>query len=257
MAARPSPQERGKEFTAGVLQHLPDALRTQMESFLATPDAAGFLTELGNGALRQADYSRNMNEVQATHNALTRWRDQLQEWAAATAGADDRPEAPMTTPATTTPATPAGTAITPDEVRSLLNQEIGRREIYFAAFTADAVRLAQEHMRMFGEPLDINTLLQHPKLGELRLEGAYADVFKDRLAAHKATADAAARASLEAEIRTKVLQEIRQQPANGGLPYVLGEGSPLDGLTPAGETPKAFDPNAAVAMYEGLLAGKS
>jgi hypothetical protein len=253
--ANPQVQAQGKEFVAGVLQHLPDALRAQMETFLATPDATAFVTEVGNGALRQADYSRRMNEVQDSHRALKKWHGELTDWVATMQAGDAAPLAPATGTAAAAPTVTAG--VSPDDVRQTINQELGRREVYFAAFTAEAVRLAQDHMRMFGETLDINTLLQHPRLGELRLDGAYAEVFKDKLAAHKAAADAKAREALEAEIRGKVLAEIRQQPASGGLPYVLGESSTLDGLTPTGETAKPFDPNAALAMYEGLVGAKA
>lgn len=252
-----NPQTQGKEFVAGVLQHLPDALRSQMETFLATPDANGFLTEVGNGALRQADYSRRMNEVQDSHRALKKWHGDLTEWVATMQQGDAAPVAPATGTAPAPAAVPAGTGVSPDDVRNTINQELGRREVYFAAFTAEAVRLAQNHYAMFGEPLDINTLLQHPKLGELRLDGAYADVFKDKLAAHKATADAKELDKLKASVRAEVLAEIRQSPASGGLPYVVGEGSPLDGLTPNGETPKPFDANAAVAMYDSLVGARS
>jgi len=249
--ARTAPQDAGKAFTAGVLQHLPDALRAQMESFLATPDATGFLTEVGNGTLRQADYSRNLNEVQTQAAALQKWHGELTEWVNNNQESGAAPGTTVAAPAAAAAAaaTPAG--LTLDQ----LNAEIGRREAYYAAFTADAVRLSQRHYQDFGEVLDINQLLSHPRLGELRMDGAYQDVFKEKLATRNAAIEAKKLADLEAEIRRKVVSEMSQQPA--GVPYIVGDNSPLNHLTPNGEAVKPFDPNAAVAAYEQLVSAKS
>lgn len=256
MAARTSPQDAGKAFAAGVLQHLPDALRTQMESFLESPDATGFLTDMGNGALRQSDYSRHLNEVQAQRGALDKWHKELTQWV--NDQGNDAPIAPVATPATQ-PATPATTAgLTREDFQDAVAAEFGRRETFYATFTADAVRLAQQHYQMFGETLDINQILQHPRLGELRMDGAYQDLFKDQLAARNAKIEAEKLQKLEAEIRAKVVSELRQNPAGGGLPYPVGSApSPLDHLTPQGQTPQAFDPNAVAAAYEQLVASKA
>lgn len=247
--ARTSPQDAGKSFAVGVLQHLPDALRSQMESFLDSPDAVGFLTEVGNGALRQSDYSRNMNALSTWHKELTDWVQGQQE-TGTTAVA---PVAPVTAePARPVPAAaPAGTLTRED-----FNTELARRESFYAAFTADAVRLSQQHLQQFGEVLDINLILGHPRLGELRMDGAYQDVFKDKIAERQSKIQADERKQLEAEIRTKVLSELGQQPS-AAVPYPVGEGSPLDHLTPNGEAPKAFDPNAVTAAYHALVAGRS
>jgi hypothetical protein len=85
-----------------------------MESFLESPDATGFLTDMGNGALRQSDYSRHLNEVQAQCGALDKWHKELTQWV--NAQGDDAPIAPVTTPATP-PLTPATTARTSGPVR--------------------------------------------------------------------------------------------------------------------------------------------
>lgn len=251
--ARTSPQDAGKEFAAGVLQHLPDALRAQMETFLASPDATGFLTEVGNGALRQADYSRNMNALQTWHGELSQWVQDNQAAAAPAAPAGGgAPAAPAAAAAVSAAATPSG--LTREDVAN----EFGRRETFYAAFTADAVRLSQQHFANFGEVLDINQILNHPRLAELRMDGAYQDVFKDKISARNADIQAKERKKLEDEIRAQVLTELGQQPHTGSLPYVVGgEGSPLDHLTPNGETPKAFDPNAVAAMYHQLVSSKA
>ena len=192
--ARTSPQDAGKSFAVGVLQHLPDALRSQMESFLDSPDAVGFLTEVGNGALRQSDYSRNMNALSTWHKELTDWVQTQQETGTAAVA----PVAPVTTePARPAPAAaPAGTLTRED-----FNTELARRESFYAAFTADAVRLSQQHLQQFGEVLDINLILGHPRLGELRMDGAYQDVFKDKIAERQSRIQADERKQLEARAR--------------------------------------------------------
>lgn len=249
--ARTSPQDAGKEFAAGVLQHLPDALRSQMETFLASPDAIGFLTEVGNGALRQADYSRNMNALQTWHKELTDWVQDTQ--AASTPAAPAGGGAPAA-PAAAAVATATPSGLTREDVAN----EFGRRESFYAAFTADAVRLSQQHFAHFGEVLDINQLLNHPRLAELRMDGAYQDVFKDKIATRNAAIQAKERKALEDDIRAKVLSELGQQPHAGSLPYVVGgEGSPLDHLTPNGEAPKVFDPNAVAAAYHQLVSSRA
>lgn len=249
MAAR-TPQDAGKEFAAGVLQHLPDALRAQMETFLASPDATSFLTDVGNGTLRQADYSRAHNELQARQAALTKWHGELTQWVNDNQDTGGAPGGP-----TAAAPAPVADAPTPSLTRDDIQTEFARREGFYAAFTAEAVRLAQQHQMQFGEVLDINVLLNHPRLGELRMDGAYQDVFKDKIAARNADIAAKDRKKLEDEIRAQVLTEIGQQPASSALPYPVG-GSPLDHLTPAGEAPKAFDPNAATVMYNQLVAGR-
>lgn len=252
MAAR-TPQDAGREFAAGVLQHLPDALRSQMESFLSTPDAAGFLTDVGNGALRQADYSRAHNELQTRQNALQTWHSQLTAWVndnQEAGGAPNGPAAPAAAPATAVAAAPG---LTREDVQT----EFARREGFYAAFTADAVRLSQSHFQNFGEVLDINLILNHPRLGELRMDGAYQDVFKDKIATRNADLEAQRMKKLEDEIRAKVLSEIGSQPGTSGIPYPVGEGSPLDHLTTTGETPRAFDPNAVATEYNRLVASRA
>lgn len=248
--ARTSPQDVGKEFAAGVLQHLPDALRSQMETFLASPDATGFLVEVGNGALRQADYSRNMNALQTWHKELSDWAQEAQTTAA--------PAAPAGGGAPAAPATAAAATVPSGLTREDVANEFGRREAFYAAFTADAVRLSQQHFANFGEVLDINQLLNHPRLAELRMDGAYQDVFKDKISTRNADIQAKERKKLEDEIRAQVLTELGQQPHTGSLPYVVGgEGSPLDHLTPNGEAAKPFDPNAVAAMYHQLVSSKA
>lgn len=261
--ANPTPIDKGREFLSELLPLMSDTARAELEAFVSsgTTEAQAMLARIGNGALRQSDYSRGMNTLKAQETQLTQWSDQLKAWKAradeelAMAGSPD-PAQPAAPAAGAAPAPSATSGLSIDDARKLVAGELNNREAYFAAFVGDSMLLAQQHQLNFGEPLNIQALLDHPEVGRLGLKGAYEALHKDKL-------DAKAKALQEKErerIREEVRQELIGQGVGSQLPYAIpGEGqgsSPLDhlsGVTPAA----AFDPAASAAMYRQLVASKA
>lgn len=238
---------KGREFYSQVAQHLPDDLRAGFETFLASGDqnAQQVLATLGDGTLRQDTFSREMDQLRQTKTALEKWRDDLAQWAKDNGGAT--PTDPLTQPGTQPVASTPANALTREEALALFNGEMGRREVYFAKYVADATVLATRHFQQFGEVLDINAILAHPKLGELQLEGAYKDLHKDKIAAKSAAETAKEREALKQQLR----EELEAERGPGQVPYPIGDGgSPLDHL---GKDAAQFTPEAAAAMYRQLV----
>ncbi len=248
---------KGRDFFAQVAQHLPDDLRAGFETFIASGDqnAQHVLATLGDGTLRQDAFSREMDNLRQTKTALEKWRDDLAQWAKdvqnGVAPADPLAQPGSGTPVTGTPGaagTPAN-ALTREEALALFNGEMGRREVYFAKYVADATRLATQHFQQFGEVLDINQILAHPKLGELQLQGVYQELHKDKIAAKSAAEVAKEREELKRTLRA----EIDAERGAAGVPYPIGDGSsPLDHL---GKDASQYTPEAAAAMYRQLVGG--
>jgi len=244
-------QTAGREFLAGIVTHLPDDVRAGFETFLASgdPKAQQVIAAVGDGALRQTDYSRQLNELGTVKSQLETWKQQLATWHAenpGSPGADGQPAAGGDRPTMPTSAAPTVTSgLTKDEMVA----EINRREIYVAGYVADVAALTMQHFQNFGETLDTTTLLQHPKLGELGIRGAYADVHKAKIEA-KAAADAAkARETLKADLRREL--EAEAAARGGAPPYPVGDGggSPLDHL---GGKADDYSLESAVALYRSL-----
>lgn len=241
---------KGREFFSQVAQHLPDDLRAGFETFIQSGDqnAQQVLATIGDGTLRQDAFSREMDALRETKTALERWRDDLAAWANAREADTAAPADPLATPRATAATAAPGTGVSKDDVLSLFNQEMGRREIYFAKYVADATRLATQHFQQFGEVLDINQILAHPRLAELQLAGVYAELHKDKIAAKSAAEQAKEREALKQTLREELLAE---QGPGTKVPYPIGEGgSPLDHL---GGDAAQYTPEAAAAMYRQLV----
>lgn len=243
---------QGREFLTGVLQHLPDELRGGMEQFLNTPAAVQALNYAGDGALRHNDYASQADKLRVRDAALQKWAADLNEYrlqldSAAPAATPETPTVP-TTPAAAPAVSPTFTMEQVEErVRGVLNNELQRREHYYAQFTADAVRIGASHLNTFNKPLDPRKILEHPRLAELGFEGAYRDLYKSDFDTLSAADAAKAREVLKQELR----QEL-QAEAGSQMPYPLGQDdSPLASL---GQAPDQFTVDAAVRHYNQLTA---
>lgn len=257
-----TPIDKGREFVSELLPLMSDTARAELETFISTgsTEAQALLARIGNGTLRQSDYSRGMNELKAQEAKLQKWSNDLKVWkteadAQLAAGMAGSPDGGGGTPAPApTAGTPGPTGLTEEDARRLLGTELNQREAYFASFVSDSMLLAQRHQMDFNEPLNIQALLQHPQVATLGLQGVYAEVHKEKIAARDAKKQADERERIKNEVRQELLAE-----QGSGLPYPIPSGSdgssPLDhlsGVTPAA----AFDPATSVAMYRQLIAGK-
>lgn len=250
----PDSKTVGKEFLAGVIAKLPESLRAQAEQTFAAAEAEVAVAELGAGVLRQQDYSRAMDAARAKETEVTQWHSTLTDWyateqerlKAAHAALEAKPASPAVPP-TPTPA--------PSTTVSGLSREDLQKE--FDAFGSLALgvmtmmnRLTASHMKEFGEVLDTQQLLTHPKVKEIGLDGAYREVYKEKLDQKAADADAA---------RVRQIEEAavaKYRASNPNLPYPVTpqvQSSTLDGL---GKTAADFSTEAAAALYNDLVGQK-
>lgn len=232
----------GREFLKGVLQHLSDEARAAVEAQLADPNtAAPLLAFAGDGALRQSEFSSSMDAIRRREQQLQDYAKQLDDYrkeveAARLAGKPEPEPNPNPAPAPTGDDAPL--------TLKALGDVLNRREGYYAKFTADMSRIVAEHQKHFGEVLDPNTLLEHPRVGEIGLDGAWRELHKPKFDKLATDTQAAERERIRKEVRAEILQEQAQT-----VPYPLGGGSPLDGLGKEGD----YSPEAAARAYNELI----
>lgn len=246
--------QAAKDFLAGVLAKVPEASRAQVQAALEAPEA---LSVIGDGVIRQEDYSRNMNALAESTKKNNDYYAELQGWhttnkelvelgKVAKAAGGTIPVVDPNKPA------PTGKAdITKADVDSMLDA-FGRDA---AGFVAATQTLAMQHMHKFGEVLDLRPLLEDKRIKELGLQGVYTDVFKDKLAAKEAEATAKATATLRAEIEAQVRREFADKQIPGGITPSTGA-SPLDVLS-ATIDPTKHTAEAAAQEYNRLGAARS
>jgi len=236
--------DAGKTFLAGVLEKLPQELRGEAQRLFENPVLQ---QSVGDGTLAQAEFSRLANELQTQQSELeTRaeqiaqrdeelsgWHQQLTTWYGANKDLVEEANNARRTgyrPAAGTPYTPAnGNAAAPPGLTSeVLEERISQERAGFLGFQRDQNLLQREHFGAFGEILDIDPLLTHPRVAELGLRGVYGLIHKDRLEAHKTKLAQEAEEKIRLDERSKILAQQAQ------LPYVAptgaGSGSPLDAL---------------------------
>lgn len=225
--------ERGQDFLRGIAAKVTDpAVKTALEGLASHPDV---LQELGAGALRQDEFSSQMDRLRTEEQALQTWRSDLTTWHATEKAKLDADRAAIGTKPTDPPppATPPHADL--DGLKSTVQQLANAAPLVMADMTA----VGLEHFQRFNEPLDLQALIRHPKAGELGVRGVYELLHADRLKAYHDARVAAETNKLRETIRAEEVAKLRQQ--NTTLPYpVGGEGdivSPLDAL----EQPKAGD----------------
>jgi hypothetical protein len=250
----------GREFLAGVLAKIADpAARAQAEAAFTSAEDA--VAELGAGVLRQQDYSRHMDALKTKETEVTNWHSQLTSWhveqqdrvnqaladaEAAKAAAGIRSPASPAAP----PASPAPVGLTKEDLQKELDA-FGNLALGVMSITN---RLTAQHMKEFGEVLDPQVLLTHPKSREIGLDGVYREVFKEQLAKKAADAEA---------LRVKAIQEAAvadYRSKHPNLPYPVSaqvQPSTLDALE-SGQVsdPSKFSVDAAVNEYHALVAQK-
>lgn len=254
----------GQEFLAGVLEKLPEGIRAQAQAAFSAPEAQSAIEVIADGVLRQQDYSRRQDALSTQATQLNAWADQLDAWKTATEAslaaraASIGATAPAAgggtprTPTTPTPAAPA-TGLAADDVRQLVGEEFGRREVYIARFVSESTKLATDHLRQFGEVLDVQALIGDPQIAELGLEGVYRKQHAEKIQAAAAQRESKAREALKQELRAEV---VREMGAGATVPYPVGDGSPLDALGQTPEQQKAYTVDAAVAYFNQLQSAR-
>lgn len=141
--------------------------------------------------------------------------------------------------------------MTETQIAEIVGKILAPREAAYVTYVADATKFSIFHLQNFKETLDVNALVQHPRIGELGVKGVYELVHKDKIDAMTAATAKAAEEAIRADERQKIATS-----APVDMPYPIGEGSPLDVLTMDPATRPKGDPAAAARMYDQLVSGR-
>lgn len=258
--------ELGKQFLDELKGKLPDTLRGNIDSILSSPEAQAALETVGSRVSpldeERAELERLRTQTETTQSRLTNWRGRLDTWKADMetkfTEREQQLSAREAAPASRTPDDPPPAAragevtMTKDEIAKIVAEVIAPREGAYVQYVADAYRFGDFHRQNFKETLNINELVQHPKIGELGVQGVYELVHKEKLEKMRTDAVAAREAEIRADERSKIAAG-----AAVDMPYPMGgEGSPLDALTMDPATRPKGDPAAAARMYDQLVSGR-
>jgi hypothetical protein len=254
--------ESGQEFLAGVLAKLPVELQAQAKELFGKPEAKDAVIIVGDGVLARPDYSRAMNDLKTKETELQAERDSLNGWYVANKAALEeyvtiKPEYDVLKAKPADPAKPVPPA-DPRKVVEEVMSEQGPQYIQVAAWLHDR---GMEHFQLFGERLNTQEIVSHPKLGRpivgqpgrvFSLQDAYLEKHGDRVAAKQKELD-------EKKFNDEVERRLAPERAKlASQPFPLrGDASPsvLDVLSTK-EGPAAHTLDTAVEEYERLQAAR-
>ena len=262
-----------KAFIAQVLGKIADpGLKAQAEVVFNNADVQA---QLKDGVAGQSEIDRQLADLRTKaeaatqakadldaretalgkwHTDLTGWRKDNEELVAVGAEAKKAGWKPGTLPPANQPNAgelPAGVM-----TEEMYLERTATMEQAFLGFQSAQNDLMRRHFATFGEILDVTPLLKHPEIRTLGLDGVYAQLHKEALAAKATEAQKKHDDDIRADERQKVAA------ANAQLPYPLGQpgvssGSPLDAIG------KAPDPavvgsvvDRATAEYTRLQAAR-
>lgn len=248
----------GKALLEQFAAKLPEALRPTALELANNAEAVEALKVVGDSALMRADYSRQTQELQQEKARTESWRGDLTKWqtdhvellklgeAAKSRGWS--PDAPDPTTAIQTPKAPDLPA---DVIRA---GDLESREQQVVRYVSAAVRLAGKHQQALGEVLDIDELINDPRVKTLGIQGVYDAKYADRYAEKAKLSTDAERAKFEADIRA----DERKRLANRPLTPVGQDTSPLDALTtPTDKRPGSVSAEDLATEYEMLVAANT
>jgi hypothetical protein len=257
--------ESGSEFLAGVIAKLPAELQAQAKELFGKPEAKDAVIIIGDGAMRQPDYSKNMNDLAAQKAELQGKLDNLTNWYTENKAALEeyvaiKPEYdtlkakgngnPPADPAKPNP---------PADPRKLVEEVVAEQGRDFVQLSAWLASKAIEHFHLFNEPLNVMELTADPRLGKpvvgqpgrvVSLPDIYAAKYGERVAAKAKEAEDK---KFNDEVEKRMTAERAKQT---GQPFPLrGDASPsvLDVLATK-DGPAAHTVDTAVAEYERLSA---
>lgn len=240
----------GSTFLAEVLAKLPAELQAKAKEAFEDAAAASALEVIGQGVLRQSDYSRQANELQTKETELETWRGQLNEWFTGRKADLEELETLRKTRGTQPPADPnLKPAVPAVDTSKFISKEdfdktLADTERGAVGFFSALNKLSIAHFQQFGEVLDTDTLLQDKRLPTLGLDAVYKLVHKDQLDAKAAEAAAKAEQAIREDERKKLqaAQVHHPYPVRGNEPSTL---SMLEAAATDKPVPRSIDDMAA------------
>jgi hypothetical protein len=250
-----TPQEAGKAYLAEVIAKLPEHLRAQAQATFDDAAAAAALEAAGQGALRQEDYSRNMDAAKTEKQRAEQLYTQNKAWYEANNAEVQAAAALRAKVAALESGKPAdGQPPLPDAGPKYVRDEDFKATVAESVglFAVTVPKLLRRHERTFGEDLPIEELISEAQKAGVTLERAYDLKYAAQL---KTKADEAHAAEV-ARIKAEGVAEFRQ--AHPQMPYPsprAQQGSPLDALPKGAPVePGANLVSEAEALYNELVA---
>lgn len=249
--AAAKPAEIGQAFAQRLAAHLPEDQRADFIASLTGNPAV--VEELGNGALRQADYSRVrtrqtawFNERQAELDEVQRLKD-MGMWGNGNGNShgngNDHGGDPTfrAQPVAQPPLDPNKAPITRADALAYEDQMI--------QFNSALTGIGLHHLHEFGEPLDTAALTQGALKAGTNIRDFYNASVAERRAAKQTEARTAEIAAAEARGEQRARENLLKQSPD--LPYPVGSSAPttLMGLrkSPDGNRPNDYSLDAAIA----------
>ena len=252
----------GKTLVDQFIAKLPEELRGSAAEMFGKPEAQEAIKFAGESALMRSDYSRNMDSVAqekariANEEARVRnWHAELETWHKgvkdlAVIGEQAKAAGWTAEDPSPTLQTPKAADIPADVVRA---GDLDAREQLAVKYMNVSNRLGIRHFREFGEDLDMDELINDPRVKTLGIQGVYDVKFKDRYDEKAKLSRDADRAKFEAEIRADERKRLANRPLT---PVPGGETSPLDALD-SSTKPGTVSADDMAAEYERLVAARA
>lgn len=227
----------GRQYLADLFARIPEDQRAVIQPVLESEDVAAFI---GDGVLRQSDYSRLLNDLQARSKALDKVHDDQVDWYNVNKAALEAAAGRSGEPA------PQPTGVDRKFVEDLVNE----RETGVGSFVAQTSDLQMRHFKTFGEPLSLTELMADPEAKSLGILGVYQKKFATKYA-EKAKAEEDARV----DAKVKELVDIERKKFSSNPPYPVSphDPSPLDVLDSKDGSDK-YSAQAAADEYQALVA---
>lgn len=255
--AKKSKKERAQEFLES------DDYTKKLLALIPEADRDAVLERLGDGVLRQDDYSRLAQEAQTarqeaeTAKALgdkvyqenVKWRaDSLAEWEKKQAELAAKESAISTAATSLDPSK----FLSKEDAAKLYAQQRQQADGESLAFIEAVDEIKARHFKSFGEFLTTREIVAHARKVGKPVDAAYEDMTRERYT-EKAAKDAKA---AEQALRDRITQEVKSSLGPAAI-YPLDQtdsmgNNTLGGLKPAAaETPKFGVAAAVAAMQRG------
>jgi hypothetical protein len=248
----------GKGVLDSFIATLPEELRGSATEMFGKPEAQKAIEKVGEAALMRADYSRQLDLVaqekaraDAERTAASEHKARLDKWYAEAEPllalgkrAKEEgwsPETPLQTPK------PA--ELPTDVIRAA---DLEARERVYAQYANITPRLTIRHFREFGEELDMDEIINDPRVKQLGVMGVYDAKYKDRFAEKAKQREDESRAKFEADIRADERKRLASRPLTP-----VGDDSPLASLDSPDKKPGSASVEDLAAEYERLVAGRA
>ena len=193
-------------FLAGVVAKLPPEDRARGQELieqLRTVAGGAVVAAIGDGVVGQSELSRQLDALREQQTTLDATAEELEEqrqqqaalyerqtqwWTANQSRLEEadrmkRGVQPVPSGAPNPQPTPPG--VLTEEV---FNERMQGTTAGFLGFQRDQNKITREHFAKFGEVVELEPLLTHPRIAEVGLLGVYDLVHADRLKAHQEAA---------------------------------------------------------------------